>query len=64
VGQFSVGDQIRVQSKQVGGQVREGTVVEIIAKTPTRLRVRWVDEHESLLYPAGGMVQVVGRKDE
>jgi hypothetical protein len=62
--QFSVGDVIRVQSKQVGGQVRIGTVLEILEKAPPRLRVRWEDDHESLFYPSGGMVQVVRLEDE
>ena len=61
--QFSVGDVIRVRSKQLGGQVRLGTVVEILEQTPPRLRVRWDDEHESVFYPAGGMVQVVDHED-
>ena len=64
MGQFSVGDVIRVQSRQVGGQVRLGTVIEILEKPPLRLRVRWEDGHESLFSPSGGMVQVVRHEDE
>lgn len=57
----SVGDEIQVPGKKVGAAVRHGRVTEVIRSEPLELRVQWDDEHESVLYPSAGMVQVVGR---
>lgn len=60
--EFSVGDVIEVNSKKLGQPVRRGKVTEVVNPTRPQLRVQWEDEHESLLYPSGGIVRVVGRK--
>lgn len=57
--EFTKGDVIEVNSRQVGGQVRRGRVTEVVDPARPQLRVRWEDERESLLYPSGGMVRVV-----
>jgi hypothetical protein len=58
-----VGDIIEVHSVQVGGAQRRGKVLEVISTSPLELRVRWDDDHESVLYPSGGMVRLVERAD-
>ena len=57
------GDTIEVRSAEVGQQVRRGTVQEVLREEPLELRVEWQDGHESVFYPAGGMVHVVERPD-
>ena len=55
-----VGDRIIVESEKVGQKDREGTILEIIeASYGTRFRVRWDDEHESTIRPAGGSARTV-----
>jgi hypothetical protein len=58
-----VGDRIIVESEKVGQREREGTILEIIeASYGTRFRVRWDDEHESTIRPAGGSARTVPAK--
>ena len=57
-----VGDKIEVNSRQVGGTVRRGQVIEVIATEPLELRVEWDDGHSSVLYPSGGMVHTISEK--
>jgi hypothetical protein len=61
--QIGVGDRIEVQSTKVDSPPRRGDVLEVVADDPQELRVHWEDGHESVLYPHGGMVRVVGRSD-
>ncbi|MGH8906714.1 MAG: DUF1918 domain-containing protein [Egibacteraceae bacterium] len=62
--QFSIGDVIQVNSRQVGGQVRRGKVMEVVDPARPQLRVQWDDQRESLFYPVGGMIRVVGREGD
>jgi hypothetical protein len=59
-----VGDTIEVHSTQVGQTVRRGTVREVISTDPPEFRIEWDDGRESTLFPSGGMVRVVGSKQE
>jgi hypothetical protein len=59
-----VGDRIEVRPVQVAQPARRGTVRECIKDEPLELRVAWDDGHESVLFPTGGMVHVVGTAAE
>lgn len=54
-----VGDRIEVLPVQVAQPVRRGTVRECLRTEPLELRVAWDDGHESVLFPAGGMVRLI-----
>ena len=48
-----VGDRVEVVGHRVGGVARGGEIIEVLGKEPHQhFRVRWQDEHESLLYPS------------
>lgn len=53
-----VGDRISVESERTGMAPRSGTVEEVLAVTPARLRVRWDDGHTSVLVPAAGSARI------
>ena len=54
----AVGDWIEVHSPG-GGPPRRGLIVEILgAQGHEHYRVRWIDDHESIYYPADGAVIV------
>jgi len=53
-----IGDRISVESERVGQAPRAGTVEEVLAETPARLRVRWDDGHSSVLVPAAGSAHI------
>lgn len=59
-----VGDRIEVRPVQVGQTARQGRVTECVRTEPLELRVAWDDGHESVLFPAGGMVRVVERTSD
>lgn len=47
-----VGDQIVVDSDQLGHPPRTGEVLEVLGEVETRhYRVRWDDGHESIFFP-------------
>jgi hypothetical protein len=47
------GDTIVVDAGQTGQLPREGEILEVIERTGTVCyRVRWVDAHESMYFPA------------
>src|SRR5512134_2608058 len=51
------GDVIVVDSRQVGSPPREGEVLEVIeGGVGVSYRVKWVDGHESIFTPAGGIL--------
>ena len=51
------GDLIVVDSPQVGTPPREGEVLEVIeGGIGVSYRVKWVDGHESIFTPAGGIL--------
>ena len=56
-----VGDRIEVRPVQVGQVPRQGRVTERVRTDPLELRVVWDDGHESVLFPAAGMVHVIER---
>lgn len=58
------GDTVEVQGNQVGHATRRGVVRETVRTDPLELRVDWEDGHESVIFPAAGMVRVVGRSGE
>lgn len=50
----SAGDWVEVRSPG-GGPTRRGQILEVLGGPHhERYRVRWSDEHESILYPADG----------
>ena len=55
-GKARVGDSI--EARGVYGQpARRGEIIELLGQGPhERYRVRWDEEHESILYPADGVV--------
>jgi hypothetical protein len=59
-----VGDRIEVRPVQVAQPVRRGTVQECLSTDPLELRVAWDDGHESVFFPSGGMVRVIGSDTE
>jgi hypothetical protein len=56
----NVGDRIEVRPVQVAQPARRGTVRECLSREPLELRVAWDDGHESVFFPSGGMVRVIG----
>ncbi|MDQ6919050.1 MAG: DUF1918 domain-containing protein [Candidatus Dormibacteraeota bacterium] len=56
-----VGDLVEVESERVGKPMRQGTVLEILSPGPdVHYRIRWVDGHETILFPLAGSMSVVG----
>lgn len=55
------GDTVEVRGNQVGQPTRRGIVTETVSTDPLELRVDWEDGHESVFFPAAGMVHVVRR---
>jgi hypothetical protein len=53
-----VGDRISVEAEKTGQAPRAGTVEEVLAETPARLRVRWDDGHSSVLVPSAGSAHI------
>jgi len=52
------GDQIVVEAEKVGQSVRTGTVEEVLAEAPPRLRIRWEDGHTTVLTPTAGAAEI------
>jgi len=47
-----IGQEIVVDSRQLGGPIRQGEVLEVIDEAGTEhYRVRWDDGHESIFFP-------------
>jgi hypothetical protein len=60
----NVGDEIVVDSVQVGGLPRKGEILEVQGESGhEHYVVRWDDGHESLFYP-GSTAHVVHLKSE
>ncbi len=58
------GDFIVIDSAQVGSLTREGEVLEVIqGAVSVSYRVKWADEHESLIAPTGGSARIVPASD-
>ena len=56
------GDTIVVDARQTGQLPREGEILEVIERTGSVCyRVRWVDAHESIYFPATD-AHIVARK--
>jgi len=56
------GDTILVDARQTGQLPREGEILEVIERTGTVCyRVRWVNAHESIYFPATD-AHIVARK--
>lgn len=55
-----IGDRIVVESESVGQPTREGEILEVIeGASALRLRVRWLDGHETIFTPSGGSARVI-----
>jgi hypothetical protein len=55
--QAKPGDTIEVAAHAVGGSSRVATILEVIgALGHEHYRVRWQDDHESILFPGSGAV--------
>ena len=49
------GDWIEVHALPGGGQVRRGQITEVLGRPGhEHYRVRWIDERESIFFPADG----------
>jgi uncharacterized protein DUF1918 len=47
-----VGDEVVVDSRETGGSVREGEILEVLEKGGiVHYRVRWDDGHETVFFP-------------
>jgi hypothetical protein len=58
-----IGDRILVESRKVGGGRKSGEVVEVIhGAGGQHYRVRWDDNHESIVYPSSD-ASVVGASE-
>jgi hypothetical protein len=54
------GDQIVIDSRQVGSPPREGEVLEVIqGEVNVTYRVQWADGHQTLIGPAGGSARII-----
>lgn len=54
-----IGDQLVVESEEVGEPPREGNVLEVLGKDDTtHYMVRWDDGHRSIIYPSVGSTVV------
>lgn len=52
-----VGDRLIVRGRRVGQPSAEGQVVELLGSDRSRhFRVRWVDGHESIVFPGADCV--------
>ena len=59
-GTAGVGDQIEARGLH-GRPSRRGRVVELLGSAGHKhYRVRWEDEHESIVYPADGVIVTPG----
>jgi uncharacterized protein DUF1918 len=48
-----IGDRILIESRKVGGGRKSGEVVEVIQGAGGQhYRIRWDDDHESIVYPS------------
>jgi hypothetical protein len=57
-----VGDKLEAHSIH-GGQPRRGTVLEILGVAGHRhYRVRWDEQHESIVYPDDGVTVVTAKR--
>lgn len=52
------GDRLVIESERVGQPPRTGTVEEVLSVDPLRVRVRWENDHESMVTPAAGAARV------
>ncbi|MGO9884831.1 MAG: DUF1918 domain-containing protein [Solirubrobacteraceae bacterium] len=60
--QARIGDWIEVRGIR-GKPPRRGQLVELLGRGPhERYRVRWDEQHESILYPADGVVIIPHRR--
>lgn len=58
-----VGDRVAVESERVGKPMREGEVLEVLSPGPdVHYRIRWLDGHETVLYPVAGCLSVIGKR--
>jgi Domain of unknown function (DUF1918) len=58
-----VGDRVAVESERVGKPTREGEVLEVLSPGPdVHYRIRWVDGHETVLFPIAGCLTVIGKR--
>lgn len=54
------GDLVAVETERVGLPERHGEVLEVIeGSTGVSYRVRWTDDHESIIRPAAGAIRVI-----
>jgi len=56
------GDLIIVESERVAQPARRGVIEAVLQEEPPRFRVRWDDDHTSILTPTGGTARIEGRK--
>lgn len=57
-----VGDRVAVESERVGKPSREGEVLEVLSPGPNvHYRIRWVDGHETFLFPHAGSLSVISK---
>jgi hypothetical protein len=58
-----VGDRIVVESERMDVPPREGVILEVIEhETRPEFRVRWSDDHETSIRPAGGGYRILPAK--
>jgi len=58
----SVGDEIEVDTMEIGVPARKGTVIEVHGDaTEEHFKVRWSDGHESTFFP-GSTAHVIHRR--
>ena len=56
------GDHVEVVGHRVGDAARSGEIVEVLGAAPNQhFRVRWEDDHVSLLYP-GSDVEIIHQR--
>jgi len=56
----SVGDRVLLESERVGQPAREGKILEVLgAGGGIHYRVRWLDGHESTVFPEAGSLTII-----
>jgi hypothetical protein len=59
-----VGDRVEVVGHRVGDAPRNGEIVEVLGNPQhPHFRVRWEDDHASLLYPGADIVVTRSNED-
>lgn len=58
----NVGDTVVIESERADVTGRRGVIEEVLQEQPPRYRVRWEDDHTSILAPSAGAARIEKKK--